>query len=358
MKNVALMVFSGSMGGAESVVKEIIKNISKKNLNLFLITNDEIINNFLSLIDKKNIFSVGSLFNNNLFFKILNRLSDRKKNILNHCVRDAVSFIEKNNIAIVHAHLGLDLFLLSKIKKKLNSRLFAIYTVHGSLGLDPNFPYKSFFDRKSILKQLESIDCYTSACKYFLNLLRINKIDVDPKSIIIENGINKNISNNYFRDVNGDKKNLYLVYLGGSRFLKGPDILLGALNILINKYNIKNLRLNVLRDIAPRSSFRGLANDLKVDNYIKYIGYIPSPGHLKYINDSDIFVLPSRTEGIANTLMEAIGFEKPIVATDVGGTSELVWNGKNGLLCSPRPEDLAQKLIFLIKNKALRDIYI
>jgi glycosyltransferase involved in cell wall biosynthesis len=75
---------------------------------------------------------------------------------------------------------------------------------------------------------------------------------------------------------------------------------------------------------------------------------------LKYINDSDIFVLPSRTEGIANTLMEAIGLEKPIVATAVGGTPELLHDGKNGLLSSTDPNDFAEKMATVISDINLR----
>ncbi|QGY39172.1 glycosyltransferase [Pseudodesulfovibrio cashew] len=53
----------------------------------------------------------------------------------------------------------------------------------------------------------------------------------------------------------------------------------------------------------------------------------------------DIFCLPSLTEGLPNVILEAFACSKPVVATRVGGTPELVQDGKNGLLVEP--EDAA-----------------
>jgi sugar transferase (PEP-CTERM/EpsH1 system associated) len=49
----------------------------------------------------------------------------------------------------------------------------------------------------------------------------------------------------------------------------------------------------------------------------------------------DIFVLPSTTEGMSNTLLEAMASELPIIATNAGGTPEVVEDGRSGWLFSP-----------------------
>ena len=51
---------------------------------------------------------------------------------------------------------------------------------------------------------------------------------------------------------------------------------------------------------------------------------------------SELFVLPSRWEGLPNALMEAMAAGKPVVATTVGGVPELVVNGVTGLLVPPQ----------------------
>jgi glycosyltransferase involved in cell wall biosynthesis len=56
----------------------------------------------------------------------------------------------------------------------------------------------------------------------------------------------------------------------------------------------------------------------------------------------DVFVLSSHDEGMSNAILEAMAMERPVVATDVGGTGEVVRHGQSGLLVPPKdPETLA-----------------
>ncbi len=69
----------------------------------------------------------------------------------------------------------------------------------------------------------------------------------------------------------------------------------------------------------------------------------------------DIFVLPSQAEGISNTILEAMATGLPVVATAVGGNSELVQSGETGLLVPhSEPETLAEALLTLLENKSAR----
>lgn len=69
----------------------------------------------------------------------------------------------------------------------------------------------------------------------------------------------------------------------------------------------------------------------------------------------DVFVLPSRTEGICNTILEAMASGLPVVATDVGGNPELVVPDRTGLLVPPSsPEALAAALVRYAGDPALR----
>jgi glycosyltransferase involved in cell wall biosynthesis len=70
---------------------------------------------------------------------------------------------------------------------------------------------------------------------------------------------------------------------------------------------------------------------------------------------SDIVALSSEKEGIPRSLMEAMALKKPVVATDVLGTNELVQNGKTGLLVPFHDQDaLNSALIRLVDDPALR----
>ena len=68
----------------------------------------------------------------------------------------------------------------------------------------------------------------------------------------------------------------------------------------------------------------------------------------------DIFVLPSRAEGISNTLLEAMATGLPVVATDVGGNAQLVAEGETGFITAKQqPGELAEKLYLYLSEPAL-----
>src|SRR3989304_8900517 len=68
----------------------------------------------------------------------------------------------------------------------------------------------------------------------------------------------------------------------------------------------------------------------------------------------DLYVCSSLSEGLSLSILEAMSAGKPVVATNVGGNPEIVWNEKTGFLVQPQDqESLALKLIFLLKDKQL-----
>jgi sugar transferase (PEP-CTERM/EpsH1 system associated) len=67
----------------------------------------------------------------------------------------------------------------------------------------------------------------------------------------------------------------------------------------------------------------------------------------------DVFVLPSKNEGISNTILEALASGLPVIATAVGGNVELVENGVNGMLVAPGDvAEMAQALLFYLDAPA------
>ncbi len=73
-----------------------------------------------------------------------------------------------------------------------------------------------------------------------------------------------------------------------------------------------------------------------------------------YFNKADIFVLPSKWEGMPITLIEAMATGLPIVAASVGGVPDMIENNVTGILVDTQNENIADALITLIKNRKLR----
>ncbi len=72
------------------------------------------------------------------------------------------------------------------------------------------------------------------------------------------------------------------------------------------------------------------------------------------LNKIDVFILPSTAEGISNTILEAMASSRPVIATDVGGNSELVEDQKTGFIVAPNnPQKMAQKMAIYIENTDL-----
>ena len=101
-------------------------------------------------------------------------------------------------------------------------------------------------------------------------------------------------------------------------------------------------------------------NAIKIDalkSYIKnhVVNYIPETKEVeKYVAKCSVFVLPTYyREGIPRTLLEALAMGRPVITTNTPGCRETVVEGKNGLFVKvKRVDDLADKMIWMIKNKA------
>jgi glycosyltransferase involved in cell wall biosynthesis len=97
----------------------------------------------------------------------------------------------------------------------------------------------------------------------------------------------------------------------------------------------KNLILFLkIAKLLPQYAFVWIGNTEKVDNKCEnvfFLGNITAAGRYCYL--CDLFILTSNYEGLPMTIIEAMSYGKPIVASNVGGISEIVENGKNGFTC-------------------------
>lgn len=112
-----------------------------------------------------------------------------------------------------------------------------------------------------------------------------------------------------------------------------------------------NAVLELYGDGPLMNNAKELIDELDAHAYIKQCGTVCSP--FQILNDSDIFILPSKYEGMPMTLIEAMGTGLPIVASDVGGIPDMIDNYHNGILCAPKIDDIADKIIGLLNNEAL-----
>ena len=109
------------------------------------------------------------------------------------------------------------------------------------------------------------------------------------------------------------------------------------------------LHLVLLGQGEDRAALEQLAHELDLDSHITFAGNVDNVH--QHLDATDIFVLPSLAEGISNALLEAMATGLPCIATAVGGTPEVLDNGRCGILLPPnQPTQLANAIIELSIN--------
>ncbi len=132
------------------------------------------------------------------------------------------------------------------------------------------------------------------------------------------------------------------VCVGHLRNRKGVDVLLHA------SRSIPDVRGIVVGDGEDAEHLRRLRDELNAD--VDLLGNRPDARAITAA--SDVFVVPSRTEGTPLALLEAMALEKPIVATAVGGIPELLTDDENALLVPPEsPSALAGAIARLLNER-------
>jgi sugar transferase (PEP-CTERM/EpsH1 system associated) len=102
-----------------------------------------------------------------------------------------------------------------------------------------------------------------------------------------------------------------------------------------------------------RESLRHRAERMGLSHRVRYLGRRDDVADI--LAALDIFVLPSIAEGLSYSILEAMATGLPVVTTRVGGNPELVRDGREGLLISPRqPQQLAEALVILADRPQLR----
>jgi glycosyltransferase involved in cell wall biosynthesis len=113
---------------------------------------------------------------------------------------------------------------------------------------------------------------------------------------------------------------------------------------------------SVLELIGDGRMFDEIKQYVEVRNLKSAVSFLGMKTNVyQYINEADIFVLPSLYEGIPMTLIEAMGTGIPIVATNVGGIPNMLSNNKSAILTSPDAEEIANAFAYLSANEDLRN---
>lgn len=137
------------------------------------------------------------------------------------------------------------------------------------------------------------------------------------------------------------------------RSIKGLDVLIKVAASVEKKFpNVIFLIVGGVSEPETFMSLQRMVESLGLTKSVRFLGALSDP--YSVLQASDVFCLPSRSEGFSNALIEAMGCCLPCVATRVGGNAEAIEEGKNGFLVpSEDHEAMAERIILLLQNTVL-----
>jgi len=129
-------------------------------------------------------------------------------------------------------------------------------------------------------------------------------------------------------------------------------VLIESIKLLRDLNQIGNMKLTIAGSGKEENRLIGLVNKYNLSQYVEFAGWVSGKDKEKYYRDNQLFVLPSYNEGLPMSILEAMSFGMPIIATDVGDVSCAV--DENGFLIKPGDiKGLSDRILKIYSSKHL-----
>jgi glycosyltransferase involved in cell wall biosynthesis len=253
---------------------------------------------------------------------------------------------------VIHSHGGMYYYLIAGYFYRIFHPVALVYTFHTEPGQDNLIsPLRRFF-LQNLLSRCSRVT--------FVSRTLMNKVE-EKWGLKFHNYAITYAGVDHEEVTQSDKR----AFLEEFEVPQGSIILL-ALGLTALRYKAEGLKilikaLKIIRDECPNTillatrnggfvpELKSFAQELGLKDAVIFTGDVKNAQIPLAI--SDIYTHISLGEGLPIALLEAMSMEKPIVATPVGGIPEAIEDGKDGLLVEPNAEKIAEKVLYLLKNK-------
>ena len=259
-----------------------------------------------------------------------------------------VRCVRARKIQLIHAHefymnaVGAAISMLTGIP--------LVVTVHG----------KSYYPEKRrrclVYRMIAARAAGLVAVSRDLKKFLCQTTGVFPEQVqIIYNGVNTERFVERPRDPTrldhlGIPRDSFIVGAVGNLYrVKGHIHLIRAAKIVCQKY--PKTHVVILGRGDQKDNLLAEAGRLGIENYIHLLGYCDDVSN--WLTEMDVFTLPSLSEGLPLSLLEAMAMGIPTIVTAVGGMQEVVCDGQTGCIVPPGdPEALARKILYLLESQS------
>lgn len=252
-------------------------------------------------------------------------------------VNELAALIKENKIDLIHTHNYKADFIGMAAARKVKVPIVA--TLHGYIGKGVKLRFYEFVDKLT----LRSFDKIVAVDYKQGEILKRRYRQVT----VINNGVQLPLNT----PVKSSVENMAVGTVGRLSEEKGFPYLLQAFAKV--KSEFPQIKLVVVGDGPLKVSLKNLTSSLRLDGFVEFAGF--QPDVTRYYQDFNLYVSSSLLEHFPMSILEAMSYGKAIVATNVGGTTDLIKDGETGILIRPASvDDLYVALKKVISNAALR----
>ncbi len=272
-------------------------------------------------------------------------------------VKKIEKLIEEEGIDVLHVHGAMANFIAQFLKKRINIPI--VTTMHSDYKLDFDTFFKKIVFTTLNAISLRKIDYFIAVSDNFKDMLierkfRPNGIYTVYNGMEFANVPKTVTSREEFAKNYGIEIEEGVTYVGiAARFdaVKGVDTFIEGAKKLYDRN--PDVRFLIAGDGEQKEYLLNLTKKLGMEKVIKFLGFVTDI--YGFWNFIDINCLTSHCESFPYSMLEGAAFKKPMVASDVGGISGLVKNGKTGFLFEAKDaDDFAEKLERVVNDDALR----
>lgn len=322
--------------GAEIMYANATTVFEKENIETYAFATGENIGDFEPVFIKSNI-------------KVWHKPMPSSKNIIAviKYVNEVVAFVKEHNIDIIHIHRSTAKWLFGLIAKRAG--VGSMYTVHNVFKHRKITWIKGYLERFTARKwfgvQFQTIgkSVYENEKNYYKTpSIKINNWFDDSRFYPATS--NEEILD-IRRELGIPLDSKVLISTGGCSLVKNHHDILKAMPLLENS---KILYLHLGSGVTECDE-KKLAEELGLSDKVMFLG---NKNNVRdYLVASDIYLMPSRFEGLGNATLEAMASGVSLILYDVPGLRDLIDNNDNGLLIEESHIKLAESIDWLFNHK-------
>ena len=182
-------------------------------------------------------------------------------------------------------------------------------------------------------------------------------LSVPEESIsVIPNPISPGLLRQAIEEPTKQSKDPVVLYTGRIEYRKGTLDLLQSIPAVARVFpEVKYLVVGARHNSIDDQTLNEALNQPDVCEHIELVGHVQWQQLADWYRRASVFVMPSLYETFGISVIEAMAFGLPVVATNIGGLPEVVQDGVTGILVPPKdPDALAEAVIRLLRDPELR----